>query len=159
MSIVLSKDVAKLFFGNEDPVGQIIYDSDNIPFKITGIIENTPENSHLKYNMLVSWSTTVSGDEGWRMSWANNWLTQVDYTYLLLKPNTNYKELDNKLSSIIKQNLPTKADQYKLYLQPLDDIYLGSSDLLFTRGHKAGKCFLCKNIIICCYSHTSNSFF
>jgi len=138
MSVVLSKDVAKLFFGNEDPLGQIIYDSDNIPFKITGIIENTPDNSHLKYNMLVSWSTTVRGDEGWRLSWANNWITQVDYTYLLLKPNTNYKELENKLSSIIKQNLPTKADQYKLYLQPLNDIYLGSSDLLFTRGTRQG---------------------
>jgi len=138
MSVVLSKDVAKLFFGNEDPLGQIIYDSDNIPFKITGIIENTPDNSHLKYNMFVSWSTTVRGDEGWRLSWANNWITQVDYTYLLLKPNTNYKELENKLSSIIKQNLPTKADQYKLYLQPLNDIYLGSSDLLFTRGTRQG---------------------
>ena len=120
------------------PVGRIIYDSDKIPFKVTGVIENNPDNSHLKYNMFISWSTTVRGDEGWRLSWANNWLTQVDYTYLLLKPNTNYKELDNKLSSIIKQNLPTKADQYKLYLQPLDDIYLGSSDLLFTRGTRQG---------------------
>jgi len=138
MSVILSKKVAKLFFGKDDPVGKIIYDSDKVPFKVTGVIENTPDNSHLRYNILISWSTTVRGDEGWRMLWANNWITQVDYTYLLLKPNANYKELEKKFSSLIKQHLPTKADQYKLYLQPLDDIYLGSSALLFTRGTRQG---------------------
>ena len=137
-SVVLSKDMAQLFFGNEKPVGKIIYDSDNSAFKVTGVIEDVPGNSHLKYNILISWSTTIIGTDGWRMAWANNWITQVDYTYLLLKPNTNYKELEQKLPSLIKEHLPTKADQYKLYLQPLSDIYLGSSELLFTRGTRKG---------------------
>lgn len=138
MSIILSEDMAKLFFGNDDPVGKIIYDSDNSPFKVTGIIENTPTNSHLRYNILVSWSTTINGTENWQMSWANNWLTQVEYTYLLLKSNTNYKELEKKFPALIKKNLPAKTDQYHLYLQPLRDIHLGSSDLLYTRGTNIG---------------------
>lgn len=138
MSAVLSENVAKLFFGNNDPLGKIIFDSDNEPYKVTGLIENTPQNSHLKYSILLSWSTTTRGTEGWRMQWANNWLTQVDYTYLLLKPNTNYEGLGNKLQNIIKDHLPQKEDQYHLYLQPLKDIYLDSSDLLYTRGTKLG---------------------
>ena len=138
MTVVLSKNAAKLFFGNEDPLGKIIYDSDNLPFKVTGIVENVPQRSHLKYNILVSWSTTVNGDEEWRMPWANNWLTQVEYTYLLLKPNVNYKNLEDKLQNEIKEHLPQKADQYHLYLQPLKDIYLGSANLLYTRGTKVG---------------------
>ncbi len=138
MSVVLSKSTAKLFFGDEDPVGKTIYDSDNHPFNVTGIVENVPQKSHLKYNILVSWSTTVNGAEGWRMSWANNWLTQVEFTYLLLKPNVSYKSLESKLQNEIKEHLPQKADQYHLYLQPLKDIYLGSSDLMYTRGTRVG---------------------
>ena len=138
MSVVLSKSTAKIFFGKEDPIGKTIYDSDNLPFKVTGIIEDVPQKSHLKYNILVSWSTTINGAERWIMPWANNWLTQVEFTYLLLKPNTDYKYLQNKLNDEIKEHLPQKADQYHLYLQPLKEIYLGSSDLMYTRGTRVG---------------------
>ena len=138
MSVVISKDVAQQFFGNENPVGKIIYDSDNSPFKITGIIENCPFNSHLKYSVLVSWSTTMRGSANWNLPWVNNWLTQVEFTYLLLKPNTSYKALEVKFPALIKEHLPNKVEQYHLYLQPLTDIYLGSSDLLYTRGTRIG---------------------
>ena len=54
-SIVLTESSAKKFFGNEDPMGRIlIFSNDNLAMKITGIAEDPPVNSHIRFNYLVS---------------------------------------------------------------------------------------------------------
>src|SRR6478736_9035374 len=56
-SIVLTESMAKKYFReDEDPVGQFIkMDNDN--FKITGVMQDVPENSHFRFSNLLSFST------------------------------------------------------------------------------------------------------
>ena len=63
-SIVLSEQTARKFFGEENPIGKTIIGFRNLPYQVTGIIEDAPANTHLRYNALVSWSTTVPGVGG-----------------------------------------------------------------------------------------------
>ncbi len=138
MSIVLSEDAAYKLFGINDPTGETLIGLNGNKFTVTGIIENVPDNTHITYDVLLSWSSTVPAVGQMSRKWLNNWLTQALHTYLLVKPNTDIQNLEESLQQIITEHLPLKKDQYHLYLQPLNDIYLGSSDLLYNRKNKAG---------------------
>ena len=88
-NIVLSESMARKYFGDEDPLGQSLrifqYDPDNqgAEYKITGIVEDCPQNSHFNYNFLFSFKTieAVYPDSFGHDGWFNNGY----YTYILLK--------------------------------------------------------------------------
>ena len=101
MSIVLTEETAARFFGNADPVGQTILGLNDFEYSITGVIEKAPENSHLKYNVLISWSSTVPGTGPLNFSWLNRWITQVTLTYLLLAPGADPVTLAQKLPDFL----------------------------------------------------------
>ncbi|OGU36306.1 MAG: hypothetical protein A2068_04375 [Ignavibacteria bacterium GWB2_35_6b] len=132
MSVVLSEETAYKLFGVKNPIGETLTDLNGNNFKVTGVAENPPGNSHLQYEVLISWSSTVPGVGGFSMPWLNNWLAQALFTYVTVKPTADINSLEEKLQTIIKDNLPQKVDQYYLYLQPFKDIYLGSADIIYS---------------------------
>ena len=60
--IVISKTLAKKYFGkNTSAIGKTlrtVYDM----YKVTGVIEDVPKNSHLRYDMLISMSTFLKNN-------------------------------------------------------------------------------------------------
>src|SRR5688572_14288790 len=76
-SIVLTQSMAKKYVGDKDPLGESLrifqYDPDGngAEFKITGVIEDCPDNSHFRYNFLFSFKTIEAvnpqafGYDGW----------------------------------------------------------------------------------------------
>ena len=58
-SLILTETTAKKYFGDEDPIGQTIVIENTFDFKVTGIVTDTPENSHFKFDMLGSFSTLM----------------------------------------------------------------------------------------------------
>jgi len=55
--IVLTESLATKYFGDNNPIGKIIVLSNVISCKVTGIIEDLPDNSHLNFDGLVSIET------------------------------------------------------------------------------------------------------
>ena len=53
-SVVLTQEMAKKYFGNEDPMGKILKFDNRDDYKITGILKDSPANSHLVFDFLVS---------------------------------------------------------------------------------------------------------
>ena len=137
-SMVLSDGTARALFGDDDPIGKRLVGVEGLEFTVTGIAENAPANSHLVYDVLVSWSSTKSGNAGLNFDWLSSWFPQAVYTYLLLTPGADPAALETKLPDFIQRRFPQRADQYKLYLQPLSSIYLDSSDLLHNRNVRVG---------------------
>lgn len=140
-SIVLSKSKAEKYFPNGNALGQTIFlDNDtSSPYTISGVMEDVPENSHLDFDFLLP----VDETDG-------SWTNQNYFTYVLVNPNTNIQELEQKMSLIVeKYIIPAQmkrgrsADfidvlrtvEYKL--QPVTDIYL-RSDLKMQDGLKHG---------------------
>ncbi|HEU5366152.1 MAG TPA: ABC transporter permease [Hanamia sp.] len=127
-SIVLSQTYAKKYFGNENPLGQILlFSGDHIPATVTGVMKDIPDNSQIKTDFFVSMSTlTKKINPGIDDQWGNFGAT----SYLLLKPETNAIALEKKLPALLKNWIGTDMDKaqmhYTLSFEPLRDVYLYS---------------------------------
>ena len=81
-TMVLTRSVAKKFFGNTNCVDKTLENASGDVYKITGVIEDVPKNSHILFNILISRSSLPA-------DFARSWGGFGFYTYVLLKPNTN----------------------------------------------------------------------
>jgi len=125
-SIVISKTLAEKYFGKNTPaVGKslkTVYDL----FKVTAVIEDVPSNSHLRFDMLISLSTILRGDQNNPNSWGgfNN------FTYVLLKPGVNADAFNKKLLPMYDKYMKAIFEQYKVKVryeaQPITSIHLHS---------------------------------
>ncbi|MGB2906246.1 MAG: ABC transporter permease [Candidatus Aminicenantaceae bacterium] len=120
-SMVLTEEMAKKYFGNEDPIGRILEadpynDGDLMLFRITGIARNVPRNSHFHFDFLASYSSQKDISENFS-SWYQH------FTYVLLDSPVSVESLDNKLLGFLHRNW-REDPWYTLSLQPLCDIHL-----------------------------------
>ena len=126
-SIVISQTMAHKYFGKENPLGKTLSLNRQLPLKVTGIFRDVPENSHIKFDMLVSLKTM--GDKlGY-----DNWGWPEFYTYVLLAPGTDPKKLEAKFPSFIDKYLADKMRALNFrtffHLQPVLDIHLKNDAL------------------------------
>lgn len=127
LSVVLTKSAAKKYFGDADPVGQTLSLYDYYPAKITGVMEDLPQNSHIKADLLVSMSTlTQNFNPGQDEQWSNFDAT----TYLLLKEGTNAASLEKKFPDFLQRHNGKVMEESKmhftLFLEPLKDVYMNA---------------------------------
>jgi putative ABC transport system permease protein len=120
-SIVITKALANKIFGNASKaINQtILFGSDNYPNKVTGVIEDMPQNSHLRLSGIRSFGDALKND-----TWNNTYL----YTYLLLKKESDITALENKLPAF--ENKLAKQmgyTQFHIELQPVTSIHLHSN--------------------------------
>lgn len=129
--VVMTESCAEKYFGNEDPLGKILTVNDSLAFTVTGLIEDVPDNSHFHFDMLFS-IISFEGVYNNPRRMANRF-----YTYLLLKENAQYKELENKFPEFIDKYIFGQNDYsewtatgnfWEWYLQPINKIHL-TSDL------------------------------
>jgi putative ABC transport system permease protein len=119
-SIVISQKIAKKYFASQDPVGKSLNIEGHL-YKITGILRDLPPNTHLRCEILISYSTIRSLGEYPEQPWTS-W--GDDVTYLVLKQNSRPEDVSNKLNSILNQNTGKWfTDKMNLQLQPLSAIH------------------------------------
>jgi len=127
-SIVITESTAKTFFGDKDPMGKVLRHNGAWDYKITGVLADLPKNSHLKFDILLSWAT-VRSRYGEKVD--SSWVVWGVWTYILLKPGTDPLAFQAKLTDFIKAkqkeiNQPESFwEQY--HIQPLKDIHLYSA--------------------------------
>jgi putative ABC transport system permease protein len=131
---VITESTAKKYFKNNDPIGKTLVTLNNIPVKITAIAKDVPHNSSLSFTLLISWGTVGANKD--YFFWMNNWETNVNYSFVQLKPNpiaigSNVSKIGNEISAIQHQHRDEKEFSYRIFLQSLDDIHLHSSDIRY----------------------------
>ena len=108
-TVVLSESLAKKMFGNEDPVGKIIKQNESEDFKVTGVFQDIPENSHMEFDLLYSFETYVAfTDEGARTAW--QWDGFLNY--VVLYPNTDPEKLSEKFPDFIEARAGEELANY-----------------------------------------------
>ncbi|HEX9654707.1 MAG TPA: ABC transporter permease, partial [bacterium] len=136
-TVVISKKMAQKYFGDADPVGQILRLQTRRDFKITGVMADLPENSHLKFDFLGSFSSLYNLESAERL---RNFIWQQFTTYLLLPENYDSKKLEAKLPAYIAKYAEPQTSKfgfsYKPFLQPLTDVHLRSVQLDFDIAQK-----------------------
>jgi putative ABC transport system permease protein len=119
-SVALSDKMARIIFGNEDPIGKVINLNNRFDAKINAIFESK-DNSHLKFDAIFSMTTL----EGWR---GKEYVADVNSSnfplYYLLPENVNLENLYLKIADFIaaQYNLEN-ADDWELGLRPLPELY------------------------------------
>ena len=116
-SVVVTDEVVKKYFGEREPIGQILSIGGN-ELKVTGILKDVDHNTHFQFDFLAS--GIKKGD----------WIKHDYYTYLLLRTEDSAKELELKLPEFIDRHLGETLKlvgiRIRPFLQPLTDVHLHS---------------------------------
>lgn len=126
-TIMVTEETALKFFNSVDEAMNNSVTFRDQEFKITGILENIPEHSHMQFDALVSMTTITREDKTFNDRWGSNFLN----TYLVLHPNTDVKAFEEKLPAFLRRHMdnPDINKYYVLFLQRLEDVHLASTDI------------------------------
>ncbi len=126
---VLSRENAERFFNTPDVVGKTFRIADET-YIIAGVFENEHINSHLKFNILLSFST-VDPSTPYLFHFGNNTLT----TYIVANPDADPKAIENQINAKQESNYDEYPSGQMMrntyYLQNVKDIFLRSGHLKF----------------------------
>ena len=137
-SIVITKALADKYF-NGDALGKtLIIGSDQNAYKVTGVAKEAPQQSHIKYNALLSFTTLTRNPDQFYNGWTGNSM----YTYVKKDERTTVESVNAKLEDLVakyvgaelEQGLGIKFDEfrkqggiYAYYIYPLTDSHLKSN--------------------------------
>ncbi len=137
--IVISRAVAERFFGAEEPLNKTLK-SNFGEFKVTGVFEKWPVNSHLNFEMMASFNSAQFFDR-------ENYISFNSHLYVKLKPGSDAKALEAKFPKMVDQYASAQIERelrqswedyrkagngYRYFLQPLTSIHLDPTNLEFT---------------------------
>ena len=118
---VLTESAATKYFADTDPLGQTL-EMDGEVYEVTGVMKDLPENSHFRFDIVLSFSTWSSRNKENEIT---GWFWNGFHTYVLLKEGTNIQQLRAKMAGFIERNIEKGGMYYEdLPLQPLTSIYL-----------------------------------
>lgn len=134
-TIVLSETEAGKIFGSKEAMGEMIRMEGYGDFLITGVFKDLPENSHMQFGAIASYSTLQSyqgasfleNEEGWR-SFGNS------YVYIRLFEKSEPLNIQHSLNEIAKKRYAKEDIKASFKLQPLDEIVPGPQ-LANSLGH------------------------
>nr|WP_297919804.1 ABC transporter permease [uncultured Allomuricauda sp.] len=117
-TMVISETISKKYFGNSNPVGKVIYLNNNndTPFRINGVMQDFPSNSHLDYTFLITLKGVEFG-EGEQTRWTQN----NYFTYIVLKEGVDVIQFEKKMSNRLINDYILPASREAGFAVP-DDI-------------------------------------
>ena len=123
----ISEAAAQRFFGDKNPVGEVLrYDADMF-FEIKGVFKDLPENIHFKTDYLISIQPMADATSNFgRVNY--DWL--VYNLYVKARPNADIEVLQSKIPDFITNRAPkilTKNTNFTYFFQPIEDIHLKSN--------------------------------
>ncbi|MGB2907658.1 MAG: ABC transporter permease [Candidatus Aminicenantaceae bacterium] len=127
-SIVLTESLAGKYFGNLDPVGQVLTTQAGTDLKVSGIMKDVPHNSHLQFDFLISFEILARLGRD-----LNNWEDVSYFTYVLLEQEANVSDVNRMIEEILEKYRERRSSSR--YLQPLKDIHLRSHFKFDIEGH------------------------
>jgi len=120
LDMVVTKTTAQMYFGEENIVGQTLKLDGSEIFRITGVVDDVPSQSHFTFSYLRS-------IKGYRQDALVHWKWTQFYTYILMQEGMSTEGITEKLRHLIDKNLPAEDQgKYYPYLQPLTSIHLHS---------------------------------
>lgn len=134
--IVVTQSAARRYFGDEDPIGQILLrGSEKKATVVSGVVGDAPSNSHILYDMILSGET-------WDYMKDVQWTSNNLYTYFLAQENSDLEKIKSQLNTLVEKNMGAELEKYiglsfkeflaqgndvGLNLQPMLDIHLNSN--------------------------------
>jgi putative ABC transport system permease protein len=130
--MAVTEELAKRYFGDDDPIGKLIKIGENLEFTVTSLLANLPENSHFKFGAVVSNEVNPFLKQ-------ENFTSFSAYTYFKLKENANAEALEAKIPQLVDKYAAGQIERelgksweeyrnagngYRYFLQPINGIHL-----------------------------------
>ena len=133
-SVILTEEYAKKYFADQDPMDkQMNFEADTIVYTVTGVVQDVPDNSHIKFDMLASLSSYPGQ--------ANNqfWISHSFYTYIVVKDGTDKDVLEEKFKGMVTkyvgpqitealgisiEDFLNAGNAFSYVMEPLKDLHL-----------------------------------
>ncbi|MCE7924780.1 MAG: ABC transporter permease [Haliscomenobacteraceae bacterium CHB4] len=113
-SVVLTVETAQQLFGEENPTGKTleIKIEDNFePFTVTGVAENLPPNSSIRFGILANFARHLASKWGKRS--VDNWRRSAYFTYLELKPGAGLATDSTRLQQFYDKYYPDQVTELR----------------------------------------------
>ena len=125
---IISRSAAMKFFGNENPLGKILKLDKSYDIRISGVVEDFPENSHLRFSLLIFDPSRIKSFGKWI---EELWGFTNFYTYVLLSPNYTTEQFQKEFEIFVSANVESsdRKNVPGLMLQKLSSIHLYSTDI------------------------------
>ncbi len=130
--IVLTESFAQRIFGEEDPMGKDLKTGFGFGFKVTGVIKDLPQNSHLTFAALGSMITLAQffGQEAFHSLDPNMFWNVGFYSFIKLKEGGSVENIMSGYPAFNEKYIAPLGDRinarFQLLTQRLDMIHLHS---------------------------------
>lgn len=128
-SVAISRKLATIYFGTENPLGKLFKVSENLDMKVTAVFENVPANSSLQFDFVLPFQTLAKG-RPWMLQ---SWEVSSNQTFVKLRDGATVEDVNTKLSALVKKNCDVCL--VNPFLQLYKESYLYSN---FTDGKQDG---------------------
>lgn len=138
---VVTSSTAKKYFGTEDALGKVISLNKKNDFKITAVVADPPANTHLKFDILLSFATLIQMTRPDEID--TRWDWDGFFNYILLKPGVDPKLVEKKIADLVQKKwgneMKVQNEGMVFKLQPLPDIHLYSNFMFEAETNGDGK--------------------
>ena len=128
-TLMISKSQARVYFGEADPMGKILFFNERLPFTITGVFEDIPSNSSIDFDFLLSWSTMPFN--GW-ISKDGDFSTPWTFTFVKLRENvTDITAINSAMTAMATEHITSlekRGHTAEYRLRPYQELHI-SPDL------------------------------
>ena len=127
-AVMISESQAKVYFGDDDPMGKTLFFNEQLPFVVTGVFKDIPENSSIDFDFLLSWSTM------WFYGWANKdgeFTNPAVFTFAKLRTaDADIASINTRLTKMADDHitaLKKRGHTGRYELRPYEDLHMAST--------------------------------
>jgi putative ABC transport system permease protein len=154
--MVLTESASKKYFGNESALGKILLvGSDETPYEVTGVMDDYPQNSQIKFDLLASFSSLGVNQE-------ETYFDANYTTYLLLTDAASFPKLQEKVTSFMKEEMAGSGASINYILENFRDVHLHSEYAGFVPNNSIAYLYILGAVvllilIIVCFTYVNLS--
>jgi putative ABC transport system permease protein len=128
-SLLITRKLEKKYFGNENALGKTLIFNDSVPYTVTGVLQDIPQNSHIQFDIALSFATFKARNPQFNEN--QGWFDLNMYNYVLLREEAAFMTFADKARGLVMRYASEQLKQfgYEVYLgfQPLTNVYLNGS--------------------------------
>lgn len=133
MRAAISAEYAKLYFGEENPIGKFLHmqddDFNDELVEVTAVFETLPRNTHIQFDILFSYETLYGRGERAVARYDQSWRRKDMYTFIKVRSDVDPQLLEAKFPEMVARNNPgleKENREDRLLLQSLSAVHLHS---------------------------------
>lgn len=119
-NIVLTEKMAEKYFGDDNPIGKVLRVDNSADFIVSGLLQNIPDNSIIRFELLAPLSYMV--ERLGRPDYLSTWYNYSFLTFIQIRENVPMEEVNQKIKGRIQRGKPDSTGTS--FLCPYTQLYL-----------------------------------